>query len=199
MNRRNIIAILRGVLPEEALKVGQALIAAGVTRIEVPLNSPEPLKSISVLVDAFEERAEIGAGTVLSPEDVEAVAATGARLIVSPNCDAEVVRAAKAKNCVCFPGVFTATECFAALRAGADGLKLFPSEVLGVSGLKALRAVLPAGTPLFVVGGVDADNLQEWRAGGADGFGIGSSLFKPGRSVDEIADRAAALVRAYDG
>ena len=152
MNRRNIIAILRGVLPEEALKVGQALIAAGVTRIEVPLNSPEPLKSISVLVDAFGERAEIGAGTVLSPEDVEAVAATGARLIVSPNCDAEVIKAAKAKSCVCFPGVFTATECFAALRAGADGLKLFPSEVLGVSGLKALRAVLPAGTPLFAVG-----------------------------------------------
>ncbi|MCI4666444.1 MAG: 2-dehydro-3-deoxy-6-phosphogalactonate aldolase [Neomegalonema sp.] len=196
--RRNIIAILRGVTPSEAPAIAAALIESGVTRIEVPLNSPSPLESIASLAKAFAGRAEIGAGTVLTPDEVYAVAATGARLIVSPNADPTVIRTVKKLGMTSLPGVFTASECFAALKAGADGLKLFPGDILGTKGLAALRAVTPTHAQLYAVGGVDASNLSAWRAAGADGFGIGSALYKPGFTAATVAEGARALVRAYD-
>ena len=192
-----IIAILRGIKPEEAVAVGQALIDAGIDRIEVPLNSPDPLDSISALADAFGHRALIGAGTVLTSEQVVEVNAAGGRLIVSPNTDADVIAATKALGMQSWPGVFTATECFAALKAGADGLKVFPAFKLGSDGLKALCDVLPPDVPVFAVGGVGAADIPEWRAAGTDGFGIGSALYKPGRDAEDISERARALVAAW--
>ena len=196
---RNLIAILRGLRPEEAVEIGQVLIDAGVDCIEVPLNSPAPLDSIGRLAEAFGAQALIGAGTVLTPDQVIAVADVGGQLIVSPNFDREVVAAAKAKGLQSWPGVFTATECFAALKAGADGLKIFPAFQMGPAGIKALRDVLPPDAQVFTVGGVGAGDLAEWRAVGTNGFGIGGALFKPGMSVDDIRDRATALVAAYAG
>lgn len=195
---RPIIAILRGLEPDMARAVGEALVSAGITRIEVPLNSPQPYESIALLAEAFGESAQIGAGTVLTPQEVGEVKKAGGRLVVSPNCDAEVIAASKSAGLTSFPGVFTASECFAALKAGADGLKLFPAELMGPRGLKALRAVLPPGTELFAVGGVDQDNMGDWLAAGASGFGIGSSLFKPGRSAHEVGARAREFVVAFD-
>lgn len=195
---RPIIAILRGLEPDMARAVGEALVSAGITRIEVPLNSPQPYESIALLAEAFGESAQIGAGTVLTPQEVGEVKKAGGRLVVSPNCDAEVIAASKSAGLTSFPGVFTASECFAALKAGADGLKLFPAELMGPRGLKALRAVLPPATELFAVGGVDQDNMGDWLAAGASGFGIGSSLFKPGRSAHEVGARAREFVVAFD-
>lgn len=195
---RQIIAILRGVTPSEVEAIGAALITAGITRIEVPLNSPEPLESIARLVKSFDGQAQLGAGTVLSAEDVRAVADTGAGLIVSPNANPAVIAETKRLGLASYPGVFTPTECFAALEAGADGLKIFPAELMGTTGVKAIRAVLPPATQVFAVGGTNADNLGEWRAAGANGFGIGSALYKPGRSAAEVAKLATALVTAYD-
>ena len=196
--RRNLIAILRGVRPDEAVPVAQALLAAGIERIEVPLNSPEPLRSISALVQAFGPGAEIGAGTVLTEADVEAVHSAGGTLIVSPNCDPAVIRATKRRGMASWPGVMTPTECFAALGAGADGLKLFPGSLIGTAGLQAMRAVLPPGTQVYAVGGAGPDNFAQWRAAGADGFGIGTALYQPGMAADEVARRAAAVVAAFD-
>lgn len=195
---RPIIAILRGVLPEEAVAIGEVLIAAGIDRIEVPLNSPDPLKSIGSLVKAFGEGAMIGAGTVLTPRQVADVAAIGGRLIVSPDCNAEVIVATKAAGMASYPGVLTPTECFAALRHGADGLKFFPSFLLGPPGLAAIRAVLPPETETYAVGGVGPDNFAQWVAAGATGFGIGTGLYKPGFTPRDVAARAADIVAAHN-
>ncbi|MBV6658698.1 MAG: 2-dehydro-3-deoxy-6-phosphogalactonate aldolase [Devosiaceae bacterium] len=195
---RPLVAILRGVTPDEVGAIGEALYRAGISWIEVPLNSPDPLDSITKLVARLGDKAVIGAGTVLTTDDVEAVAATGARLIVSPNMNADVIRLTKAKGMISLPGVFTATECFAALDAGADGLKFFPAELIGPTGLKALRAVLPPTTTAYAVGGVSAETIPTWLNAGAHGFGLGSSLYKPGDSLPDVTARAEAVVAAYD-
>lgn len=195
---RNIVAILRGITPPEAVSVAAALIDAGVTTIEVPLNSPDPLDSIRAMQDRFGDQAKIGAGTVLTVQQVRDVAATGAGLIVSPNCDPAVIAATKQAGLDSFPGVMTPTEAFAALAAGADALKLFPGELVGPVGLKAMGAVIPKTVPLYAVGGVSARNMGEWLAAGATGFGIGSSIYKPGDSAETVAEKARALVAAWD-
>ncbi len=195
---RPIIAILRGLRPTEAEVVGQVLLEAGIDRIEVPLNSPDPLDSISILAAAFGDRALIGAGTVLTAEQVDAVANANGKLIVSPNCDTEVIRRTSELGLQSWPGVFTPTEAFSALNAGATGLKLFPGILAGPAGLSAVRAVLPKGTQVYAVGGAGPENFDQWIKASADGFGIGSALYKPGMEPDEIADRANQIVAAYD-
>lgn len=189
----SVIAILRGVTPKEVLAVGQALVDSGIFCIEVPLNSPDPFDSIEALAREFGDRALIGAGTVLTADQVDRVADAGARLALSPNFDAAVVRRTKARNLASMPGVATPTEGFAALAAGADALKLFPSELLGTAALKAWRAVFPAGTQMYSVGGVGLDNIAAFKAAGATGVGIGSALYAPGVAIEELARRARAL------
>lgn len=195
---RNIMAILRGVLPEDAAAIAGALIEAGIDLIEVPLNSPDPFASIARMAEAHGTRARIGAGTVLSGDQVIEAAAAGARFIVSPNLDAEVIRETKRRGLASYPGVMTPTECFAALACGADALKLFPGEVIGPAGLKAIRAVLSPGTACWAVGGVSAHSLADWLAAGAAGVGVGSALFKPGDTAAVVAEKARAFVARYD-
>ena len=190
------MAILRGITPAEALPVGQALVDDGWSLIEVPLNSPQPLQSIAALAQAFPQ-ALVGAGTVLDADQVRAVAAAGGQLVVAPNTDVEVIFEAQRLGLVCLPGVATPTEAFAALAAGAQGLKLFPAEMASPVVLKALRAVLPAGTPVLPVGGITPDSLAAWRAAGAAGAGIGSALYKPGVAVAEVAAQARRFAQAW--
>lgn len=192
-----LVAILRGLTPEDAVDVGEALLAAGFTCLEVPLNSPRPLESIRLLREALGDRAVVGAGTVLTPGAVRDVVKARGQIIISPNADADVIRETIAVDALSMPGVFTATEAFAALKAGAQVLKLFPSEIAGPAGLKALRAVLPVDQRLYAVGGVTPDNLGAWHAAGASGFGIGGALFKPGMTASDVGERARAFVCAW--
>ena len=191
-----LVAILRGVRPDEVEAIGEALVEAGFTLIEVPLNSPDPLESISRLARRLGPAAVVGAGTVLTTGDVAAVAAAGGQLIVSPDSNPAVIRASVAAGLVSLPGFFTPTEGFAALAAGAHGLKLFPAEGASPAYLKAQRAVLPKGLPVLAGGGVTPDNLGAWMAAGANGAGLGSALYAPGLSAGEVGARAAAFVAA---
>jgi 2-dehydro-3-deoxyphosphogalactonate aldolase len=191
------VAILRGLPAEDAAAVGEALFEAGFRAVEVPLNRPGALQGIRTLTEMAPAGALIGAGTVMSPEDVKAVAKSGGRLIVCPHCDPAVIDQAVALGLWCVPGVGTASEAFTALRHGAHGLKLFPAEVWGPRGLKALKAVLPEGTPLWPVGGVTADNLSQWIEAGASGFGIGGQLYQPSDSATLVSQRARRFVEAW--
>jgi 2-dehydro-3-deoxyphosphogalactonate aldolase len=194
-----IAAILRGVKPDEIDAIGDALIEAGITVIEVPLNSPQPFESIKRLAARHGHHALIGAGTVLETADVARVKEAGGQLVVAPNLDADVVRAARGAGLATLPGVMTPSEGFAALKAGADALKLFPAEIIPPAVFKAWRAVFPANTLLLAVGGVGVDNIATYRDAGASGYGIGSALYKPGRPAAEIGKLAKALMSAAKG
>lgn len=196
--RRGLVAILRGLAPENAIAVGRAVFEAGIEAIEVPLNSPEPFSSIERIIGDLPDTALIGAGTVLSAADVDRLHRAGGRLLVSPNIDADVMRQAARHGLVTMPGVFSPTEAFEAIRLGASALKFFPASVLGSSGIAAMRAVLPAETIVGAVGGVSEKDFADYRSAGVTAFGLGSSLFKPTMSVDEVAKRAAAAVAAWD-
>lgn len=191
-----LVAILRGVQPEEVEDIGAALIEAGVRIIEVPLNSPAPLASLVRLTARFGEEALIGAGTVIDVADVGRVADAGGRLIVAPNTDPRVIRAARAAGLVAAPGYFTPSEAFAAIEAGANALKLFPAEAAPPAVVKAQRAVLPREVPLIVVGGITPERTADYLTAGADGFGLGSALYSPGLTAAEVAARARAFVAA---
>ena len=196
LSESGVVAIVRGVKPDEALAVGQALHEAGVRIVEVPLNSPEPLVSIARLAEAFHGKLFIGGGTMLTVDDVEAVAAASGRLMVSPNVNPEVIRRAVAKGMIPFPGFATASEAFAAIDAGAKHLKLFPASTYGSGHLKALKAVLPKDVMVAPVGGVGAADMAEWVKAGAGCFGIGSEIYKPGMAPEEVHRRAVELVKA---
>lgn len=193
-----LVAILRGIRPEEAADIGSALDGAGFRLIEVPLNSPQPLRSIEMLAAKFPD-ALVGAGTVLTVKDVDDVHAAGGQLVVSPNFNAGVVAQAVLLGMVCLPGVLTASEAFAALQAGADGLKLFPAEMIPPVAIKALRAVIAPQVALLPVGGISTANMADYRAAGASGFGIGSALFKPGMDAAQVAANARAFAAAWSG
>ncbi|QOF76899.1 2-dehydro-3-deoxy-6-phosphogalactonate aldolase [Variovorax sp. 38R] len=193
-----LVAILRGLSPAEAADVGDAIVEPGFRLLEVPLNSPQPLESIALMRQRF-PNALVGAGTVLDAKQVREVQAAGGELIVSPNFNAEVIREAARLGMVCLPGVMTPTEAFGALAAGATGLKLFPAELASPAVVKALLAVLPAGTPVMPVGGISPDNMGTWRAAGAAGFGIGSSLYKPGKTAAAVREDAQRFVAAWAG
>lgn len=195
---RNIVAILRGIQPSEAVDLAGVLIECGITKIEVPLNSPDPFDSIGQMARAFGDQALIGAGTVLTVEDVQRVKDVGGELVVSPDCNPGVIAKTKALGMLSYPGVMTPTECFTALRTGADGLKFFPGNLIGPSGIKAIRAVPPKGTEVLAVGGAGPENFDNWKEAGADGFGIGSALYKPGNSADEVRVRAQNIVSVFD-
>ena len=189
-----LVAIIRGVTPDEVEAVGEAIFAAGIRIIEIPLNSPNPLESIRRLASLMGTRALIGAGTVIEVAQVNAVAAAGGRLIVAPNVDNEVIRTSVAAGLVSSPGYFTPSEAFAALKAGAHALKLFPAEAATPALVRSQRAVLPKAVPLLIVGGVQPDAMRPWLDAGADGFGLGSGVFAPGRSAEETGARALAYV-----
>lgn len=191
-----LVAIIRGVTPGEVEGIGDALFDAGIRIIEVPLNSPDPLNSVGKLAVRFGDRATIGAGTVLTPAQVQEVKEMGGRLIVSPSTYAPVIEATAAAGIVSSPGYFTPSEAFDALRAGAHALKLFPAEGASPALVKAQRAVLPKDVPVVVVGGITPDNMQPWLEAGANGFGLGSGLYKPGQSAEDTLERARAYVRA---
>jgi len=199
LDQCSLVAIIRGVTPGEVDAIGAAIFEAGIRIIEVPLNSPDPLDSIRRLAGSFGDRALIGAGTVLDPAQVAEVQSVGGRLIVSPNTNAAVIRATVAAGMISSPGYFSPSEAFTALEAGAHALKLFPAEAATPAVLKAQRAVLPQDVPLIVVGGIKPDNMAPWRDSGADGFGLGSGLYAPGRSAAETAELARAYVAGLAG
>jgi 2-dehydro-3-deoxyphosphogalactonate aldolase len=194
-----LVAILRGVQPMRAVEVGQVLYAAGVRAIEVPTNSPDPFDSIARLTAYFGDTCVCGAGTVLDPEDVAKLHVAGGRLVVSPNTDPDVIARARKHGMTVMPGFTTATEAFAAIRAGATHLKLFPASTVGPAHLKALKSVLPKTVPVYAVGGIGADDVNAWWQAGADGFGFGSELYKPDYTLEDIGARAKRLVEAVRG
>ncbi|MES3150765.1 2-dehydro-3-deoxy-6-phosphogalactonate aldolase [Sphingomonas faeni] len=194
-----LIAILRGVKPDEVEAIGDVLVDAGFTILEVPMNSPDPLDSVARLARRFEGHAVVGAGTVLRVEDVEAVGAVGGTLIIAPNANVRVIAAAAEHGYVALPGIATPTEAFAALEAGAAALKLFPAEAAGPNVLKAMRAILPKDTRVLPVGGIVPEVMAEWCTAGAAGFGLGSALYAPGMTAANVAARAAAFVTAFNG
>jgi 2-dehydro-3-deoxyphosphogalactonate aldolase len=195
---RHLIAILRGITAAETAAVCQVLVEAGISRIEIPLNSPRPLQSIGIAAKELAGKASIGAGTVLAPEEVDEVAQAGGAFIVSPDCNEAVITRTIACGLQSYPGIFSPSEAFRAIRAGAHALKVFPAEVVGVKGVKAMKAVLPPAIPLYAVGGANPDNFLEFVSAGCIGFGIGSYLYTPGAKLTDIAARAGAIVDAYD-
>ena len=197
MAKLPLVAILRGLKPSEAPEILEALVGEGFALIEIPLNSPDPLASISAMRRLAPPEAFVGAGTVLSVADVEAVAGAGGDLVVTPNANAPVIARARALGLICLPGVATPTEAFAALEAGADGLKAFPAEMIGPSVVKAWRAVIPARVPILPVGGIGPANMAAYVAAGASGFGLGSAIYKPGDTAARVRDNAAAFVAAW--
>jgi 2-dehydro-3-deoxyphosphogalactonate aldolase len=196
--KRPLIAILRGLKPEDAEGVIGVLIESGMTAIEIPLNSPDPFRSIEIAVKTASSEVLIGAGTVLTPQAVARLHDVGGRLMVTPNVDPEVIASARERGMVTMPGVFTATEALLAAKAGASGLKFFPASALGASGISAIRAVLPADLMIAAVGGISDKNFVEYTRTGIYGFGLGTSLYKPGMTVAEVAARAKATIHAYD-
>jgi 2-dehydro-3-deoxyphosphogalactonate aldolase len=197
MTTTGLVAILRGVTPAEAVGIGAVLVEEGFAAIEVPMNSPDPLRSISLMAEAIGADCVVGAGTVTSVDDVIRAESAGARIIVAPNTDAEVISEAVSRGLRPYPGVATPTEAFTALKAGARSLKLFPSDALGVAGMKAIRAVLPGGVEMLPVGGVDHSNLAAWAEAGAGGAGIGSCLYRPGDRSDDVRARARTLAQIW--
>jgi 2-dehydro-3-deoxyphosphogalactonate aldolase len=193
-----LVAILRGVKPTEVDAIGAALYAAGFRLIEVPLNSPEPLASIERLVRSLPKDALVGAGTVLTTEQLQQVKQAGGELIVSPHCDPALIRLSKSAGLVVLPGVVTPSEAFAAIAAGADALKLFPADMMPPPVVKALRAVLPRALPVLPVGGIAPQGMAAYRAAGASGFGLGSALYAPGYTAEQVAQRAQAFVQAWN-
>ena len=193
-----LVAILRGLRPDEALGVGEMLVEAGFKIVEVPLNSPEPFDSIKLLVQALGKRAIVGAGTVLNVAAVETLHAVGGQICISPNANPDVIRRAKSLGMISFPAFFTPTEAFSAIDAGADAIKLFPAELAGTTGLKAMKAVLPKNIPVFPVGGVNPDNMKDFIEAGASGFGIGSAVFKPGDTPEIVYKKAKAFVDGWN-
>lgn len=187
------IAIIRGVEPEDAVAVAGAFVESGFDVVEVPLNSPRPLESIRLMAEAYGDRVTIGAGTVLREQDVRDVADAGGKIVVSPNCNPAVIAETKRLGLMSVPGVLTPSECFAALDAGADALKLFPAETVGIRSLKAYLVVLPPGTEVFAVGGVTVDNARQWVEAGAAGYGLGKNVYHPGMSIDQIKQAAGAF------
>jgi len=196
ISRCSVIAILRGIRPNEVESIGNALEEAGVSIIEVPLNSPDPLQSIGILARVFGDRMLVGAGTLTDPAQVTEVARAGGRLIVTPHAELSVVRAAKQAGLFAVPGFFNPTEAFALLQAGADAIKLFPAEILGPSMLKALKAVLPKDTLVIPVGGIDKQSIAAWMAAGASAFGAGSSIYRPGDDAKTVKQKATVLIDA---
>lgn len=199
VSRCPLIAILRGIQPSEAVRMGEVLVECGFAIIEVPLNSPEPMRSIRLLSDAIGDQALVGAGTVMQTSQVDEVADAGGRLIVMPHAEGNVVKHAKAKGLVTLPGFSTPTEAFAMLTAGADGLKLFPAEANPPAVLKALRAVLPRSTLVFPVGSITPENMHPYLDAGANGFGLGSALYKPGRTAEELRQAARRFTSQFSG
>jgi 2-dehydro-3-deoxyphosphogalactonate aldolase len=195
---REIIAILRGISPPEAVSVASTLVNAGIVRIEVTLNSPSALESIKLMTDALSDRAEFGAGTVVNRTQVEAVKKTGATFVVSPNTNTDVIRATKLAGMDSYPGVLTPSECFSALESGADALKLFPAFHVGPNGLRAILAVLPVGVKIYAVGGVGPEQFSDWHIAGVTGFGIGNLLYTPGLGLEKVSSNAKDIVQAYD-
>jgi len=193
-----LVAILRGLRPSEALNIGEVLVEAGFRIVEVPLNSPDPFDSIKLLAQSLGKRAIVGAGTVLNVPDVETLHAVGGQICISPNANPDVIRRAKALGLISFPAFFTPTEAFAAIDAGADAIKLFPAELAGTTGLKAMKAVLPKTVPVFPVGGVNPDNMKDFIEAGAAGFGIGSAVFKPGDTPEIVYKKARAFVEGWE-
>ncbi len=192
-----LFAILRGLPPEDAVRVGERLVEAGFRILEVPMNSPKPLESIRILSERFGSNVLVGAGTVLDSEAADAVLSNGGRLVVSPNANPDVIRTTVDGGAISVPGCLTPTEAFAALDAGAHGIKIFPAELVPPSGIKALRAVLPIDISVFVVGGVNARNMQAYLDGGATGFGIGSALYKPGKPIEQIDFDARSQIHEF--